>query len=99
MQECLRNGLYLVRKLESNGESQSVSWDSALGVTEKYYTQDDDTAKAKYDRLQNEIHRQDKKLELELDNIETQRSAITTEEESVQKVIDDNIEGTFKAFA
>ena len=60
---------------------------------------DDDTAKAKYDRLQNQIQAQDKKLELELDNIETQRSAVTTEVESVEKVIKDNVESTFKTFA
>ena len=39
-----------------------------------------------------------KKLELELDNIETQRSAVTTEVESVEKVISEDIEGTFNAF-
>ena len=109
LQDCLRNGAYLLQKctpvLDANGKStgeyklSGISWDSALGISDRYYTEDDDAAKAKYDRLQNEIQRQDKKLELELDNIETQRSAITTEEESVQKVMDDNIEGTFKTFA
>jgi len=54
--------------------------------------------KAKYDRIQSQIQAQDKKLELELDNIETQRSAVTTEIESVEKVINENIESTFNAF-
>ena len=109
LQDCLRNGTYLLERGtatvdETTGQTTeikwtSISWDSASAITDKYYTEDDDAAKAKYDRLQNEIQRQDKKLELELDNIETQRSAITTEEESVQKVMDDNIEGTFKTFA
>ncbi|MBQ2984487.1 MAG: hypothetical protein IJD57_06815 [Candidatus Gastranaerophilales bacterium] len=100
LQDMLRNGVYTLDKYNSEQkEWSSVSWDSAIGITDRYYTEDDDAAKAKYDRLQNEIQRQDKKLELELDNIETQRSAITTEEESVQKVMDDNIEGTFKTFA
>ena len=39
------------------------------------------SSKAKYDRLQNQIQAQDKKLELELDNIETQRKAVDTETE------------------
>lgn len=100
LQEMLRNGVYVLEKYNTEQkEWNSVSWDSAVGISDRYYTEDDDAAKAKYDRLQNEIQRQDKKLELELDNIETQRSAITTEEESVQKVMDDNIEGTFKTFA
>ncbi len=100
LQEMLRNGVYTLDKYSAEQDKwSSVSWDSAIGITDRYFTEDDDAAKAKYDRLQNEIQRQDKKLELELDNIETQRSAITTEEESVQKVMDDNIEGTFKTFA
>ena len=49
--------------------------------------------------MQKQIQNQDKKLELELNNIETQRSAVTTEVESVQKVIDDNVDSTFKTFA
>ena len=45
------------------------------------FTENDDAAKAKYDRLQNQIQAQDKKLEIELDNVETQRSAVTTEDD------------------
>jgi len=77
----------------------NISWDATSNISDKYYLEDDDTAKAKYDREQTQIQNQDKKLELELDNIETQRSAVTTETESVQKVIDDNIESSFKSFA
>ena len=104
LQECLRNGKYLIQKLDQNENLESgwrwsdISWDTASNITDSYYTDDDATAKAKYDRIQSQIQAQDKKLELELDNIETQRSAVTTEIESVQKVIDENIEGSFNAF-
>ena len=45
------------------------------------------------------IQGQDKKLELKLQNLDTQDQAINTELESVKKVIDKNIENSFKAFA
>ena len=38
-------------------------------------------------------------LELELDQLETEREAIQTEIESVSKVIDDNIEKSFNTFS
>ncbi len=104
LQDCLRNGKYLLEKGSLDAETKevkwnSLSWDTTANISDSYYTEDDDKAKAKYDRLQTQIQNQDKKLELELDNIETQRSAVTTEVESVQKVIDDNIESSFKTFA
>ncbi len=109
LQECLRNGLYSIQKgtedrddEDNDGEYvewRDISWDSATSIYDQYYDDDDAAAKAKYDRLQTQIQNQDKKLELELNNIETQRSAVTTEVESVQKVIDDNVDSTFKTFA
>ena len=104
LQDCLRNGKYLVQKgsVDKNNDEgfkwSNISWDATVNISDAYYTADDDAAKAKYDRLQNQIQAQDKKLELELDNIETQRSAVTTEIESVEKVINENIESTFNAF-
>lgn len=104
LQDCLRNGKYLIEKyvVDENVDEgyrwSSVSWDATANISDSYYTEDDDAAKAKYDRLQTQIQAQDKKLELELDNIETQRNAVTTEVESVEKVISEDIEGTFNAF-
>ncbi len=104
LQDCLRNGKYLLEqgKADNNTDEgfrwSSVSWDTTSNISDSYYTEDDDAAKAKYDRLQTQIQAQDKKLEIELDNIETQRSAVTTEVESVEKVINEDIEGTFNAF-
>lgn len=103
LQDCLRNGLYLIETGTADTDTNEISWkktsyDALSGVADTYYDADDAAAKAKYDRLQNQIQSQDKRLEMELDNIETQRSAVTTETESVQKVISDNIEKTFKTF-
>ena len=103
LQDCLRNGKYLIQKGSKDVDEneflwKDVSWDAVSAISDRYYTDDDDVAKAKYDRLQSEIQNQDKKLELELNNIETQRSAVDTEIESVQKVIDDNVQASFKVF-
>jgi len=104
LQECLRNSKYLIQvgknQTDDNNEFKwnYVSWDATTAISDQYYTDDDETAKAKYDRLQAEIQNQDKKLELELDDIETQRNAVTTEIESVNKVIKDDIDGSFKTF-
>ena len=103
LQDCLRNGKYLIQKGTQDVDEheflwKDVSWDAVGTISDRYYTDDDDAAKAKYDRKQSEIQNQDKKLELELNNIETQRSAVTTEIESVQKVLDDNIQSSFKTF-
>lgn len=104
LQDCLRNSKYLIQVGKTNEEENNefqwkyVSWDATSAISDSYYTDDDEAAKAKYDRLQAEIQNQDKKLELELDDIETQRSAVTTEIESVEKVINDDIDSTFKTF-
>ena len=106
LQECLRNGLYSINSYTDNKEAltnedkwSTVSWDSLSQITDENYDDDDDAASAKYKRLQQQIETKDKKLEMELDNIETQRSAVTTEVDSVDKVIQDNVEKTFKTFA
>ena len=103
LQDCLRNGKYLIqhgsKSIDTNKfEWHSVSWDSTSNISDSYYADDDDSAKAKYDRLQTQIQAQDKKLEMELDQVETQRNAVNTEIESVQKVEKENIEKTFKPF-
>ena len=46
-----------------------------------------------------EIHEADKKLEMQLKQLDTEQEAIQTEYEAVKKVIDKNIENTFKSFA
>ena len=44
------------------------------------------------------IHEQDRTLELRLKQLDTEQEALQTEMESVKKVIDKNIESTFKTF-
>jgi hypothetical protein len=56
-------------------------------------------AEAEYENAMKKISRQDKKYDMELNRLETERSALTTEYDSVKKVISDNIERSFKIFS
>ena len=56
-------------------------------------------AEAEYEAAMKKISRQDKKYDMELNRLETERSALTTEYDSVKKVISDNIERSFKIFS
>ena len=76
-----------INQLESN---TSVEW-----VDD---TSDDAEAESKYNYETARISRQDNQLDLDMKQLETQHNAIAKEMESVKKVIDDNIERTFKLF-
>lgn len=64
-----------------------------------YYTADDAAAEAKYKSDSARIQTQDKRLEIMEKNIDTQHKAIETELDAVKKVLDKNIETSFKTFA
>jgi len=60
---------------------------------------------AKYDKMVQDInaqtsiiHQQDQQLELRLKQLDTEQSALSTEMEAVKKVVDDNVEKSFKTF-
>lgn len=54
---------------------------------------------AKYEHDMKIINQKDKKFDLDLNKLETERGALTKEYESVQKVIEDNIQRTFGIFS
>ena len=56
-------------------------------------------AEAEYEHKTKEIDQKDKKYDMDLSKLETERTALTTEYESVKKVINDNIERTFGIFS
>ena len=45
------------------------------------------------------IQQEDKNLELKLQRLDNERTQITTEIEAVEKVINDNIEASYKTFS
>ena len=49
--------------------------------------------------LRKQIDKKDKQFDMDLNRLETERTALTTEYDSVKKVIQDNIERTFGIFS
>lgn len=84
---------------EGKGAFEEVSWSS--GDSSLQSKNDDESAakaEAVYTAKTAEIQTQDKKLELSLKQIDTEHEAVQTEYDSVKKVIDKNIERSFKTF-
>ena len=67
-------------------------------VRTTYDKEDDAAAKSKYDTRMNKAEAIDAMLEMRLKQVETEHTALETEMDSVQKVVDDNVEGSFKTF-
>lgn len=56
-------------------------------------------AEAKYENDMRKINKKDKQFDLDLSKLETERSALTTQYDSIKKVIDENIKRTFGIFS
>lgn len=81
------------------GDFTNVSWTSGdNSLREQSDTAVANKAEAKYEATLASIQSKDKKLELNINQINTEHTAIQTEIESVKKVIDKNIERSFKIF-
>jgi len=110
-QSSLKNGsLYLYQAVQSSASTdstsasvitgyKSVSWSALDCIYDHTNTEDDAAAEAEYESKALVLSNQDKMLDLELNQIETQHKAIETEYDSVKKVIQKNIEVSYKIFA
>ena len=85
-------------KDEDTGEWDKKSIAAVNSVTSAYDTTDDAAAKAKYDKRMTVAEAKDSMLEMRLDQLEASHKAIETEMESVQKVVEKNVENGFKTF-
>ena len=56
-------------------------------------------AEAEYEHKLKQIDKKDEQFDLDLSKLETERTALTTEYDSIKKVIEDNIERTFGIFS
>ena len=73
----------------------SLSYTPTTEIDKKALTK----AEAKYEKALKDIDKKDKQFDLSLSKLETERSALTTQYESVKKVIEENIERTFGIFS
>ena len=105
MIECGKISVSIVSNDSKTGDASfsttSPNSDSYLGYTTT--TTIDKTALAKaeaeYEKATKDIDNKDKKFDMDLSKLETERTALTTEYDSVKKVISDNIERTFGIFS
>lgn len=98
-QSALRNGSLYLEKADSNNEFHTVGWGSLDCINDTLNTEDDAEAEAEYEAKSLTLSNQDKMLDLELTQIQTQHKAIETEYDSVKKVIEKNIDVSYKIFA
>ena len=82
-------------------QGTSASSDSSLSNTSTKEIDKTALAKAEanYEHTLKQIDAKDKQYDLELSKLETERNALTTQYDSVKKVIEDNIERTFGIFS
>lgn len=110
-QSALRNGSFYLYQASNqqtvkNGdvevttcEYKSVAWSAIASIRDENDTSDDAEAEANYEAKSLVLANQDKMLDLELQQIQTQHTAIETEYDSVKKVIENNIKVSFKIFS
>lgn len=100
LQEMLTSGEWSLQQINAENEEEwvDVEWQGTTSITEVYDTSDDAAAEAEYQSAMTAIQKQDKMLELRLEQVQTEQSAIEKEIESVKNVISKNIEGSFKTF-
>lgn len=81
------------------GAFENMSWNTGdTNLQEVDDTSGNAAAEAKYEADMYKVQAQDKIFDMELKNIDTEHNATQTELDSVKKVIDKNIEHTFKMF-
>lgn len=111
-QSALRNGSFYLYQATNQQEVKQadgskittcdyecVSWSGLSSINDAYDTSDDAAAEADYEAKSLVLSNQDKMLDLELQQIETQHKAIETEYDAVKKVIENNIKVSFKIFS
>lgn len=108
LDEKIRSGKWSIEILENNQKTgeitltgTSMSSDTALSSTPDKEIDKVALAKAeaKYEHTLKQIDAKDKRYDMELSKLETERNALTTQYDSVKKVIEDNVERTFGIFS
>lgn len=104
LQEMLSTGQWLLQQavpVTADNESgwDDVMWQGSSQISDVLDTSDDAAAQAEYESAMKELQRQDKLLELRLEEVQTEESSVEKEIESIKGVIKKNIEDSFGTFA
>ncbi len=109
LEEGLHNGTYYITRLSDKYTQESIrfngtdyeklDWRCVPEIYDELYKGDNTEAENKYEKIVEEINAQDKKLQLEQTSVEVEYKAITSERESVKKILDQNAQSSFKYFS
>ena len=100
----LQNNDYFVTECESKADSSGYNYTTKMASSiHKIYQVHDDNAEnealVEYETEKSAISAKESKIDVIMQKLETEQEAINTTMESVQKIIQENIEKTFKMFA
>lgn len=99
LQNAILQGDVVLRQLQTDGSWKAESTGSFdSNISEE---SDDDAinkAEAEYDAEKDQLDYKEKQIDLQMTNLDAERSALTTEMDSVKSIIDKNITQSFKMF-
>lgn len=99
LEDKLRNGDWFLNKVGADNTRLNVSWSEVSAIFDNLDTSDDAAVASEYESQSAFWQQKDKELELEIKQLETEHNALQTEIDSVKKVINDNVEKSFKTFS
>ena len=106
LKKMLESGRFTIETVKS--DAKGTTFTTTSPTTDSYLNYTTTTtidkkamakAEAEYEHATKQIDQKDKKFDMDLSKLETERTALTTEYDSVKKVISDNIERTFGIFS
>jgi len=108
LKAMIESGRFTIAQVVTDSKTKKTSFDmtspsSDTVISYTATTEIDKTALAKaeaeYEHNMASINKKDERFDLELSKLEAERTALTTEYDSVKKVIEDNIDRTFGIFS
>ncbi len=101
LHEMLTSGQWLLQQANPSSDTgwDSTEWQGSSNISEVYDTSDDAAAEAEYENAMTDIQKRDKVLELRLEQVQTEESAVEKEVDSIKQVISKNVEDSFGTFA
>lgn len=89
-------GSGILNTAPTNTQWQIVDWRTSTTIMDQLDSSDDEAAQLNYETAMKELNVKETKLDVEMNNIETQHSAVSNEIESVNKIMTKNTEESFK---
>lgn len=84
---------------DSFADRELVDWRTSTAVMDQLNTADDETAQRNYETSMKNLEVKEAESDVEINNVETEHSAITNELESTKKILTKNSEDSFKYFS